>query len=74
MTESRHKLKKEQKLRRQAEQDQDDAEVRHREMEQSLTGIREECDVVHEELAFKENELEETRLELEVEKQQLQNE
>jgi hypothetical protein len=43
-------------------------------MDQSLAGIREECDVVHEELAFKENELEETRLELEVEKQQLQNE
>lgn len=74
LTESRHKLKQEQKLRRQAEQAQDDAEVRYREMDQSLAGIREECDVVHEELAFKENELEETRLELEVEKQQLQNE
>jgi kinesin family protein C2/C3 len=74
LTESRHKLKQEQKLRRTAEQAQDDAEVRLREADQSLAGIREECDVVHEELAFKENELEETRLELEVEKQHLQTE
>ena len=43
-------------------------------MEQSLEQVREECDELHEELAFRENELEETRLELEVDKQQLQNE
>lgn len=36
--------------------------------------MREECDDVHEELAFRENELEEMKLELEVEKQQLINE
>ena len=74
LTESRQKLKEEQKLRRTAEQAQDEADQRVREMEQSLHHLREECDFVHEELAFKENELEESKLELEVEKQQLQDE
>mmetsp|Transcript_22817 Transcript_22817/g.43397 ORF Transcript_22817/g.43397 Transcript_22817/m.43397 type:complete len:1375 (+) Transcript_22817:150-4274(+) len=74
LTEARQKLKEEQKLRRAAEQAQDDTDQRLREMEQSLAQMREENDLVHEELAFKENELEETKLELEVEKQQLQNE
>lgn len=74
LTSSRQKLKEEQKLRRAAEQAQDEADQRLREMEQSLQTLREECDDVHEELAFKENEVEETRLELEVEKQQLENE
>ena len=74
MTESRQKLKEEQKLRRAAEQSQDEADQKLREMDQSLHHLREECDFVHEELAFKENELEESKLELEVEKQQLQDE
>ena len=74
LTESRQKLKDEQKLRRAAEQAQDEADQRVRELTQSLQQVREECDDVHEELAFRENELEELRLELEVEKQQLQNE
>lgn len=74
LTDSRHKLKQEQKLRRAAEQAQDEADQRNRELEQSLQQVREECDAVHEELAFKENELEELRLELEVEKQQWVNE
>ena len=34
-----------------------------------MLAVREECDAVHEELAFKESELEETRLELEIEKE-----
>lgn len=74
LTEARQKLKEEQKLRRAAEQAQDDTDQRVREMEQSLAQMREENDLVHEELAFKENELEETKWELEVEKQQLQDE
>ena len=73
LTEARQKLKEEQKLRRAAEQAQDDTDQRLREMEQTLAQMREENDLVHEELAFKENELEETKLELDIEKQQLQN-
>jgi hypothetical protein len=69
LSESRTKLKEEQKLRRQAEQAQDELEAKYREAEGSLLAIREECDAVHEELAFKESELEETRLELEVERE-----
>jgi hypothetical protein len=64
---SRTKLKEEQKLRRHAEQAQDELEAKFREAEGSLHALRDECDAVHEELAFKESELEETRLELEVE-------
>lgn len=56
-------------MRRQAEQAQDELEAKYREAEGSLLAIREECDAVHEELAFKESELEETRLELEVERE-----
>jgi kinesin family protein C2/C3 len=69
LSESRNKLKEEQKLRRQAEQAQDEVEAKFRESEGSLLAVREECDAVHEELAFKESELEETRLELEIEKE-----
>jgi len=69
LSESRNKLKEEQKLRRQAEQTQDELEAKFREAEGSLLAVREECDSVHEELAFKESELEETRLELEIEKE-----
>jgi len=69
LSESRNKLKEEQKLRRQAEQAQDELEAKFREAEGSLLAVREECDAVHEELAFKESELEETRLELEIEKE-----
>jgi kinesin family protein C2/C3 len=69
LSESRNKLKEEQKHRRQAEQAQDELEAKFREAEGSLLGVREECDAVHEELAFKESELEETRLELEIERE-----
>jgi len=69
LSDSRSKLKVEQKLRRQAEQDQDDYEAKHREVEGNLAALRDECDAVHEELAFKESELEETRLELEIERE-----
>jgi len=69
LSDSRAKLKVEQKLRRQAEQDQDELEAKYRETEGNLLSIRDECDAVHEELAFKESELEETRLELEIERE-----
>lgn len=69
LSESRSKLKEEQKLRRQAEQAQDELEAKYREAEGSLVAVRDECDAVHEELAFKESELEETRLELEIERE-----
>lgn len=69
LSDSRAKLKVEQKLRRQAESDQDDLEAKYREVEGNLLSIRDECDAVHEELAFKESELEETRLELEIERE-----
>mmetsp|Transcript_19674 Transcript_19674/g.42771 ORF Transcript_19674/g.42771 Transcript_19674/m.42771 type:complete len:1345 (-) Transcript_19674:2407-6441(-) len=69
LSDSRAKLKVEQKLRRQAEQDQDELEAKYREEEGNLMSIRDECDAVHEELAFKESELEETRLELEIERE-----
>ncbi|KAL3922812.1 MAG: hypothetical protein SGILL_002000 [Bacillariaceae sp.] len=69
LSESRAKLKEEQKLRRQAEQAQDDLEAKYREAEGSLVALRDETDAVHEELAFKESELEETRLELEIERE-----
>jgi kinesin family protein C2/C3 len=69
LSESRSKLKEEQKLRRQAEQAQDELEAKYREAEGSLVALRDETDAVHEELAFKESELEETRLELEIERE-----
>jgi len=69
LSESRSKLKDEQKLRRQAEYSQDELESKFREAEGTLIAVREECDAVHEELAFKESELEETRLELEIERE-----
>eukprot|EP00531_Pseudo-nitzschia_arenysensis_P016945 CAMPEP_0116135380 /NCGR_PEP_ID=MMETSP0329-20121206/11158_1 /TAXON_ID=697910 /ORGANISM="Pseudo-nitzschia arenysensis, Strain B593" /LENGTH=1340 /DNA_ID=CAMNT_0003630173 /DNA_START=206 /DNA_END=4228 /DNA_ORIENTATION=- len=69
LSDSRAKLKVEQKLRRNAEQDQDEIEAKYREVEGNLLSIRDECDAVHEELAFKESELEETRLELEIERE-----
>ncbi len=56
-------------MRRQAEHAQDELEAKYRETEGSLIAVKEECDAVHEELAFKESELEETRLELEIERE-----
>ena len=72
LSESRTKLKEEQKLRRQAEQAQDELEAKYREAEGSLLALKDENDQVHEELAFKESELEEARLELEVERERYQ--
>jgi hypothetical protein len=69
LTDTRHKLEQEQKLRRQAEELQDEAEARFREAEGKLVVLKEDCDAAHEGLAFKESELEKTRLELEVEQE-----
>jgi kinesin family protein C2/C3 len=69
LSDTKHKLEIEQQLRRQAELAQDEAEARAREAEAALTGLREECDQAHEQLAFCESELEETKLELEVERE-----
>lgn len=69
LTDTRHKLELEQKARRMAEMGQDEAEARCREAEGLVEGLREDCDAAHEELAFRESELEETKLELEVERE-----
>jgi len=69
LAESKAKQEAESKLRRQAELTQDEAEARAREAEGSLEALRTECDEVHEQLAFREEEVEEMRLELEVEKE-----
>lgn len=74
LTETRAKVKQEQRLRRAAEQGQDEAEQRLRENEVAMQTLREENDALHEEVAFKESELEEMKLELDVEREQLQSE
>jgi hypothetical protein len=43
----RAKLQMEQKLRRQAEMGQDEAEAKCRELEGSLLALREDCDAAH---------------------------
>lgn len=74
LTESRRQWKEEQRLRRNAEQAQDLAEVRQRELEGTVQQLQRENDALHEELAFKESELEETKMEMEIEKEQLREE
>eukprot|EP00542_Grammatophora_oceanica_P001815 CAMPEP_0194062682 /NCGR_PEP_ID=MMETSP0009_2-20130614/78209_1 /TAXON_ID=210454 /ORGANISM="Grammatophora oceanica, Strain CCMP 410" /LENGTH=1363 /DNA_ID=CAMNT_0038714507 /DNA_START=39 /DNA_END=4130 /DNA_ORIENTATION=- len=69
LMDARTKLELEQKLRRQAELVADEAEARARESEGALQSVKEECDAAHEELAFFGSELEETKLELEVERE-----
>jgi hypothetical protein len=58
-------------VRRLAEQLQDEAEARCREAEGALVVLKEDYDAAHAELAFKESELEEMRLELEVEQEKV---
>ena len=69
LTDTKSKLELEQQMRRSAELTQDEAEARMREAEGLMGTVQDECDAAHEELAFKESELEETRLELEVERE-----
>jgi len=63
------KYDEEAKLRRDAEMAHEDAEARFREAQGTMQNLKDDCDAAHEELAFKEEELEEVRLELEVEKE-----
>ena len=69
LSDTKRKLDAESTSRRQAELAQDEAEARAREAEGSLEGLRAESDTVHEQLVFREEEVEEMRLELEVEKE-----
>jgi len=63
---ARSKLERESASRRKAELAQDEAEARARQLEGAIGALREECDSLHEELAFKEGEMEEAKIELEV--------
>lgn len=69
LSDTKRKLEAESTARRQSELAQDEAEARARETEASLEALRAESDQVHEQLAFREEEVEEMRLELEVEKE-----
>merc|ERR1719223_2596523 len=69
LSETKKKHDAESALRRQSELAQDEAEARAREAEASLEALRSENDDVHEQSAFREEEVEEMRLELEVEKE-----
>jgi kinesin family protein C2/C3 len=69
LSDTKRKLDTESTARRQAELAQDEAEARAREFEASLDTTKAENDQVHEQLAFREEEVEEMRLELEVEKE-----
>jgi len=69
LADTKHKFEEESSMRRRAELAQDESEAKCREAEGALLSLKEDCDAAHEELAFRESELEETRLELEVEKE-----
>lgn len=62
-------LEKESSLRRQAELRQDEDQSRSREKDGEIDALRDERDSLHEQLAFKDEELEELRLELDVERE-----
>jgi len=66
---TKSRLESESSLRRQAELQQEEADAKAREAEGTLEKIRSENEEVHEQLAFREEEVEEMRLELEVEKE-----
>lgn len=63
-------LERERELRRRAELAQDECEGRAREAEGSLAALRHEHDEIMEGMAFKDEEVEELRLELEVEREE----
>lgn len=69
LSDSKSKLDNESATRRESELAQDEAEARAREAEASLDKLQVENEEVHEQLAFREEEVEEMRLELEVEKE-----
>jgi len=69
LAEARAKQETESKLRRQSELCQDEAEARAREVEDSFKALRMECNEMRQQLAFRTKKGEETRLELEMEKE-----
>lgn len=66
---TRTKLQTESQLRRNAELLAEDSEAKCRELETTLACLKEEGDALHEELAFKDSELEKTRFQLQVERE-----
>jgi kinesin family protein C2/C3 len=69
LSNTKSKLESEASLRRESELAQEEAEATAREAEGTLEKLRAENEEVHEQLAFREEEVEEMRLELEVEKE-----
>jgi len=69
LTEAKKKLESERVIRRQAELAQDEAEAKARETEGALEALHSELDSLHEQTAFQEEETEELRMEIEVEKE-----
>lgn len=69
LSDTKAKLEIESSLRRDAELAQEEAEARLREAEGTIEKLKAENEEVHEQLAFREEEVEEMRLELEVEKE-----
>lgn len=74
LADAKAELSKEREMRRSAELAQDEAEAKARELEGTVTKLREENDDAIEQLAFREEELEEVRLELEVERERYEAE
>eukprot|EP00957_Ditylum_brightwellii_P135192 10307774-Ditylum_brightwellii.AAC.1 len=66
---TRANLEKELSLRRHAELKQDEAETKARVAEGTIASIREDCDSLHEDVAFKEVEFEELKIEFEEERE-----
>eukprot|EP00559_Dactyliosolen_fragilissimus_P001821 CAMPEP_0184862676 /NCGR_PEP_ID=MMETSP0580-20130426/7092_1 /TAXON_ID=1118495 /ORGANISM="Dactyliosolen fragilissimus" /LENGTH=1285 /DNA_ID=CAMNT_0027360631 /DNA_START=179 /DNA_END=4036 /DNA_ORIENTATION=+ len=71
---TKSKLEKESALRREAELRQDEAEARARETEGSLEALRAESDNLHELYAIQESELEDARMEIELNAEQFRQE
>lgn len=69
LSDTKSKLESESATRREAELAQEEAEARAREAEGTVQKLQAENEEVHEQLAFREEEVEEMRLELEVEKE-----
>jgi kinesin family protein C2/C3 len=69
LTHTKLQLETSQSQLRHAENKAEECESRLREVEASLVTLRDDADAAHEELAFKESELEEALLELEVERE-----
>lgn len=69
LSDTKAKLEMESSLRRDTELELEEAQARARESEGTIEKLKSENEEIHEQLAFREEELEELRLELEVEKE-----